>query len=103
MSQFFSPKTPMAVIKLGVDWTKALAELGDTIQSATWAITNTTDPSEVTTAMLQGAVDLSKTGQVWQKVSGGTAGCVYEHTCTVTTTGGQTIPYSVRQSVKADS
>ncbi|HLP30536.1 MAG TPA: hypothetical protein VK150_04180 [Geothrix sp.] len=100
MSQYFSPKAPMAIIKLGVEWSQALAELGDTIQSATWTITNTTDPSEVTTSMFQGAVDLSKPGQVWQKVTGGTADCVYLHTCTITTVGGQVIPYAVKQTIK---
>jgi hypothetical protein len=91
----FSDKDPEEAIVLSVVFTPILD--GETIQSAAWLITREDLPTEVTTAMLSGAVAI--TGDtVGQKVVGGNVGGSYIHRVKITTAN-RTLIHGVRQTV----
>lgn len=99
MTLFYAPKDPMEVITLSVNWSNVL-EHGETIQSATWTITNKTNPAEDTASMLINVTDVSGDPVVRQKIQGGTDGGEYLHRCTIVTSTGRTLVQGVVQVLK---
>ena len=99
MTLFYAPKDPLEVITLSVNWSNVL-EQGEHIESATWTITNTTTPTEDTSAMRINVTDISGDPVVRQKVKDGTDGCEYLHRCTIVTSTGRTLVQGVVQVVK---
>lgn len=96
---YFSDKDPSEVIVLSVDWTGVM-DGGETISSASWAVTNQTIPAEDTTAMKNGSTDASAKPVIRQKIQGGTDGSTYLHRCTVVTSAGRTLVQGIQQTVR---
>ena len=96
---FYSQKDPAEIIILSVDWSGVLG-IGETINSATWVVTNTTNPTEDTAAMVSGSADLSASPIIRQKIQGGTNGSAYLHQCVIVTGAGRTLVQCVEQIVK---
>ena len=98
MSRNFSDKDPLEAVVLSVDFSQGLAQ-GETVQSATWTVTRE-NASEDTAAMLDGAVDISASPVVRQKVVGGSDGGTYLHRAKITTSAGRILVHGARQVVK---
>lgn len=96
---FFSDKDPAEVIVLSVDWSQVL-ESGETVSSASWLVSNTSNQTEDTASMISGSVDISASPIIRQKIAGGTDGNSYLHRCRIVTNTGRTLVQGVLQSVK---
>ena len=75
---------------------------GETIasQSVTASVYSGLDPNPG--ALVSGAASVQSVTQVWQLITGGVVGVIYELLCTITTSLGQTLSISAYQAVIPD-
>lgn len=91
----WAEKDPDDVEDRYLDWTDRLSEAGDTIVSATWAVTPTGDAGDLA---IDSQSETTVLTTVW--LSAGRAGITYLLTCHIVTAGGREIDQTVKLKVK---